>query len=150
LNVVGSLIWPAITHQPQQSPLKLIQVYLTFPLGEAALKINGGITLAIGVCLYLGTGMLYGMLFQVVLSRFFPDARLGRRLAVCSVLAIAVWLINFYGILSWLQPLAFGGRWILDNVDWWVAALTHLVYGWTMALVYPLGVYHPYRPTTES
>jgi len=37
-------------------------------------------------------------------------ASLMRRLAIASVLAIAIWLVNFYGILSWLQPLLFGGE----------------------------------------
>jgi hypothetical protein len=31
-----------------------------------------------------------------------------------------------------------GGRWIIDLTPWWVAMLTHLVFGWTMALIYPL------------
>ena len=62
-----------------------------------------------------------------------------------SLLALGVWLVNFYGILSWLQPLLFGGRWIVEQIPWWVAALTHLVFGWTMLIVYPLGRYTPYR-----
>ena len=44
----------------------------------------------------------------------------------------------------------FGGNWIVDTVPVWVGALTHLVYGWTMALVYPLGLYVPYRRQTEA
>src|SRR5260221_10728255 len=46
-NVVGSLL---VGHHP----LHLIQVYLTFPLGESALNMDGGVALAIGCCLYLG------------------------------------------------------------------------------------------------
>ena len=91
--------------------------------------------------MYLATGMLYGMLFVVVLSYFLPNAGVGGRLAACSILAIAVWGLNFYGLLAWLQPLLLGGRWIIDLVPWWVAALTHLVFGWTIALVYPLASY---------
>lgn len=150
LNVVGSLAWPYLRGGPNMHALRLIQVYLTFPLGKSALDTEGGIALAIGCCLYIGTGMIYGMIYQVIFSRFFPKAGLLRRIVVASVISIAIWLVNFYGILSWLQPLLFGGRWILDLVDWWVAALTHLVFGWTMALVYPLGVYHPYRVVTEK
>jgi hypothetical protein len=89
--------------------------------------------------MYLATGMIYGMLFVLALSYFLPNASVPGRLAACSVLAIAVWLVNFYGILTWLQPLAFGGRWINDLVPWWVAGLTHLLFGWTLAIVYPLG-----------
>ena len=74
-NVIGSYVWSELTGR-EQHPLRLIQVYLTFPLGAAALNINSGVTLAIGSCLYLGTGMLYGILFHVVQSRFAPHAGL--------------------------------------------------------------------------
>jgi hypothetical protein len=146
-NVVGSAAWSSVSGVPQH-PLELIRVYLTFPLGAAALEIESGLTLAIGCCLYVGTGMLYGVLFQLTLARFAHD-QLRRRLAVASGLALAIWALNFYGVLSWLQPALLGGRWILDLVPWWVAAVTHLVFGWTMALVYPLGVFIPYRADRE-
>ncbi len=67
-----------------------------------------------------------------------------------SALSIAVWLVNFYLILAWLQPLLFGGNWIVTEVPAWVAALTHLVFGWTMVLVYPFGIYVPYRVQSEQ
>ena len=80
-NVIGSYIWSEYTGR-EQHPLRLIQVYLTFPLGATALDINSGVTLAIGSCLYLGTGMLYGMLFHVVQSRFAPNAGFWARMAL--------------------------------------------------------------------
>ena len=137
--------WPDIAGAAEQHPLRLIQVYLTFPLGEQALTIDGGLTLAIGCCLYIGTGMLYGMVFQLAQARVVSGGSLLARLVLTSVLAILVWLVNFYGVLSWLQPWLFGGDWILRLVPAWVAAVTHLVYGWTMAFIYPLGEYVPYR-----
>jgi hypothetical protein len=137
-NVIGSVLWPAVSGHDQH-PLRLIQVFLTFPLGEAALNLNSGLLLAIGCLMYLATGMIYGMLFVLAISYFLPNMGIFGRLTACSVLAIAVWMVNFYGILSWLQPLVFGGRWITDLVPWWVAGLTHLLFGWTIALVYPLG-----------
>jgi hypothetical protein len=146
LNIVGALLFG-------KQPLELIRVYLTFPMGEQALDFNAvdnGLILSIGCCLYVATGMLYGMLFQIVLTRFTADSSLAVRFVVVSLLAIAVWLVNFYGVLSWLQPLLFGGRWIVDQIPWWVAAITHLVFGWTMLLVYPLGRYTPYRVQTEN
>ena len=142
VNVIGSVLWPAISGEAQH-PLRLIQVFLTFPLGASALQFDGGVVLALGCLLYLGTGMLYGMLFELAISYFIPHAGVRARLAACSILAILVWLLNFYGLLIWLQPALFGGRWIIELVPWWVAALTHLVFGWTMALIYPLGVYAP-------
>jgi hypothetical protein len=136
VNVIGSALWPAISGEAQ-NPLRLIQVYLTFPLGELALQLDSGATLAAGCILYLGTGMLYGMLFVLALSYFFPRANMWVRLVACSVLTLFVWTTNFYLILSWLQPLLFGGRWINNMIPWWIAAGTHLVFGWTVAMLYP-------------
>lgn len=144
-NVVGSLLFG-------KHPLELIRVYLTFPMGAEALDFNAvdnGIVLAVGVCLYVATGMLYGIVFQLVLTRFVAEASFPVRLAVVSALSIVIWLVNFYGILSWLQPLLFGGNWIVEQVPPVVAALTHLVFGWTMLLVSGLGRYTPYRLQTE-
>jgi hypothetical protein len=142
-NVVGSLL-------VQQHPLHLIQVYLTFPLGSAALRVDDGLTLAVGCCLYLGTGMVLGIPFQLILSGPLAGASFARRFAVVSGLAVLLWLINFYGILSWMQPLLFGGQWIVQEIPWWVGVLTHLVFGWTMLLVQPLGTFVPYQQSAEA
>ncbi|MFK7820272.1 MAG: hypothetical protein AB8G99_16235 [Planctomycetaceae bacterium] len=138
-----------------KNPLELIRVYLTFPLGEKALQLttgaDDGMIIAIGCCLYIGTGMLLGMFIHVGLKRFVPNAGLGVRIIVASIFATLLWLVNFYGLLAWLQPALFGGNWITDNavLPWWVAFATHLVFGWTMAVVYPWGQYRPYvRPAT--
>jgi hypothetical protein len=138
LNVIGSVLWPAVTGEPQH-PLRLVQVYLTFPLGESALGLNSGALLALGCVLYLATGMLYGMLFVLAISYLLPRADLGVRLAACSILALAVWAANFYLLLAWLQPVLLGGRWIAELIPWWVAVITHLVFGWTIAVLYPIG-----------
>jgi hypothetical protein len=139
MNVIGSVLWPAISGI-EQHPLRLIQVYLTFPLGESALKLQSGGVLAFGCLLYLGTGMLYGMLFETAIAYFVPRARAPARLAFCSILALLVWLVNFYCLIAWIQPLLFGGRWVVELIPWWVAVLTHLAFGWTLALIYPLGI----------
>ena len=137
-NVIGSLI-------VGQHPLRLIQVYLTFPLGEAALSsdLQTGITLAVGCCLYIGTGMLLGIPFQMALARFTPNASLVTRLIFATVLGVALWLVSFYGVLSWLQPMLFDGKWIADPnlLPPWVGAATHIVFAWTMAFLFPWG-YH--------
>jgi hypothetical protein len=124
-------------------PLELIRVYLTFPLGESALEINTGFTLAAGCCLYLGTGMIGGIPFHMILSGFFAKSSWKVRLMVASVLGIGVWLINFYGVLYWLQPLLIGGRWIVEQIPIAVAVLTHLVFGWTMLVVDHWGRFEP-------
>jgi len=146
-NVMGSVL-------VGQHPLQLIRVYLTFGLGEKALDLqidkgDGGLTLIIGCCLYIATGMLLGVLFQVVLSRFADKGILGQRLLIASLLSVAIWLVNYYLLLSWIQPLLFGGNWIVTEIPVWVAVMTHLVFGWTMALVYPLGAFEPYRVRSE-
>jgi len=141
-NVLGSV---AIG----QRPFKLLEVYLTFGLGEQALTIdtanNGPLALAIGGCLYVGTGMLLGIPFQMIFGRFGADKGFGWRLVVGSLIGLAIWLVNYYLVLSWLQPLVFGGNWIVEEIPVLVAAFTHLIFGWTMALTYPLGKYEPYR-----
>jgi hypothetical protein len=144
-NIVGSLIF-------EKQPLELIRVYLTFPMGAKALDFNevdNGLILAIGCCLYLGTGMVYGIFFQLALT-WLPNASFATRFVLVSLLALAIWVINFYAVLNWLQPLLFGGNWIVEQIPWWVAAMTHLVFGWTMLLVYPLGKYRPYRVETSA
>lgn len=140
-NVVGSVL-------VGQHPLQLIRVYLTFPLGESALKIESGLTLAIGCCLYLLTGMLLGIPFQLVLSRM--PSNLTTRFVVATALGLLIWIVNFYALLSWLQPLLIGGDWILAEIPWWVGALTHLVFAWTMLLVEPLGRFVPYEQPAEA
>jgi hypothetical protein len=144
-NVVGSLL-------VGQHPLQLIKVYLTFGLGERALdpQLDSGLALAIGCGLYIATGMLLGVLFQVVLSRFADRGSLPNRLLIASLFALLVWVVNYYLLIAWLQPRLFGGNWIVTQIPWWVGALTHLVFGWTMALTYPLGMYEPYRVQTEQ
>jgi hypothetical protein len=137
-NVIGSTAWSAISGEPQH-PLRLIQVFLTFPFGRAALQLSGGWLLAAGCILFLVTGMLYGMLFEYLVSYFLPHADVRTRIAVFSLFALGVWVVNFYALLMWLQPLLFGGRWITELVPWWVAAITHLLFGVTMGVIYPLG-----------
>ena len=142
-------------------PLQLIRIFLTFPLGEQALAltessspvVNDGLILTFGCCLYMATGMLIGMPLYMLLVKFCGKSGFAKRLLMASGLGLAIWLVNFYGILIWLQPILFKGNWITDNqiLPWWVAAGTHLVYAWTMAILYPLGLYLPIpRPMEEK
>ena len=130
--------------------LELIKVYLTFPMGEKALSLTSadqGLALAVGCCLYLTTGILLGIPVYYLLVKFCgTKSTLIGRLIWGSILALAVWGILFYGILSWLQPMLFGGRWIVDPevLPPWVAIATHLVFGWTLALLYPWGLFRPH------
>ena len=148
-NIVGSSM--AGLH-----PLRLIQVYLTFPLGERALSsdFNSGMVLALGCTLYLLTGMFLGVPFQIAMARFASNASWKQRLVIGSVFGLLLWAVNFYLILSWLQPLLIGGNWITDPkiLPPWIGAATHLVFAWTLALLYPWGEYTPFslRPTLQG
>ena len=136
LNVVGSAL-------VGKNPLELIRAYLTFPLGDQALEMESGLALAVGCCLYFGTGMLLGIPMYLALARWADHGSLGKRLVLASVVSVVIWLVNYYGILSWLQPMLVPDmspeNYIVNYVPWHVAMLTHLVFGWTMAVLYPLG-----------
>ena len=138
-------------------PLELIRVYLTFPLGAEALALadaaphvpvlRDGMVLTFGCCLYLVTGMLLGILYHAAMTRFvIPTLR--NRLIVCTMLSLLIWQGVFYFLLSWLQPFLFQVDWITNNqyLPWWVAGATHLIFGWTMALLTPMARYVPFRP----
>lgn len=145
-NIVGSA-WV------KQHPLELIRVYLTFPLGDRALDLSSGLSLAVGCCLYLGTGMVLGIPVFLALSRWSANGSLLKRLVVASVVSLLIWIVMYYGVLSWLQPAVVEMKpenLIVARVPTWVAALTHLVFGWTLALVYPLGAFTAYRRPLEQ
>jgi len=148
-NVVGSVLF-------DKDPLQLIRVYLSFailpidPRSPEAMKVASGMVLAIGCCLYLATGMVLGIPMQLLLTRWCGNASFGARFAVATGLGLALWVFNFYGMLSWLQPLLYGGRWIVEQIPWWVAALTHLVFAWTILLMQPLGVFVPYQVASKG
>lgn len=155
VNVIGAPI-------AGKSPLELIRVYLTFPLGEKALRlasdaqqvsvIGDGVIMAIGCCLYLGTGMVLGVPFFVSLVWLTEGKSTAYRLLIATLLAAGLWFVNFWCILSWLQPLLLGGRWITDPavLPVWVGLVTHLVFGWTLALLYPWGKFQAYQQPKAS
>lgn len=148
-NVVGSVL-------TGRHPLEIIRSYLTFPLGDQAFNLppdQNGLMLAIGCCLYLATGMFLGIPVYLALTRWGAGKSIGVKLMIATIVSLMIWVINFYGILSWLQPEVIDmspENLIVNRVPWWVAAATHLVFGWTMVLVYPLGDFVPYRRVTEK
>ena len=148
-NVIGSVL-------TGKHPLELIRTYLTFPLGDQAFDLppeQNGLMLAIGCCLYLGTGMVMGIPLYLALARFAGGKSLAKRLIVATIAALVIWVINYYGILSWLQAEVIEmseENLIINRVPWWVAAATHLVFGWTMALVYPLGEFISHQSVQQQ
>lgn len=117
-----------------QRALELIRVYLTFPMGARALEVDAGTVLTAGCVLYLATGAIYGVLIHLLLTVYFDRASNGRRLLAATAIGIGLWILNFYLILSWLQPLLLGDNWIVRLIPPWVGAATHLVFAWSVAL----------------
>jgi hypothetical protein len=137
-NVVGAPLFG-------ERPLQLIRVYLTFPMGARALEADQGLVLFVGCTLYLVTGALYGVAFHLPMTLYFAGASAARRFVVGSLAGLALWIVNFYFVLSWLQPLLLGGNWIVRLVPFWVAALTHLAFAWTMLVGELWGRFEPHR-----
>jgi hypothetical protein len=78
---------------------------------------------------------MYGIVFEVIMAKYFKTAARGQRVLAAVVLGLVIWIVNFYGILSWLQPMLFGGDWIISAIPFWVAALTHVVFALTMVII---------------
>ena len=114
--------------------LQLIRVYLTFPMGAQALEAETGLVVFVGVCLYLVTGALFGIGFHLLMSTVFASATSTKRFVISTLIGLGLWIVNYYLILSWLQPMLQGDNWIVRLVPFWVAALTHLAFVWTMFL----------------
>ena len=111
-NVIGAPI-------AGKNPLELIRVYLTFPLGEQALELTAGPGRlrrgrrrdpghSAAACTWR-PACCWGFPVYLALTRFAAKGGLIMRLIVASVVSLAIWAFNFYGILSWLQPLLIGG-----------------------------------------
>lgn len=137
-NVVGGPLFG-------QQPLDLIRVYLTFPMGERALTMEDGAILTIGCILYLATGALVGIALHLVFRSYFRGATASRRFVVATVMGVGLWVVSFYLILSWLQPMLLGGNWIVSMIPWWVGALTHLAFTWTLSVGESWARFEPYR-----
>ena len=67
--------------------------------------------------------------------RFFEKTAFGKRVIVSTLMGLGLWIVNFYFILSWLQPLLFGGNWIVRMIPAWVGCLTHLIFAWTVLMI---------------
>ena len=129
-------------------PLELIKVYLTFPMGEKALTLEADFALAAGACLYLLTGMIGGIPIHMILSRWFGQSTRMVRFVAATGLGIGVWLVNYYGLIAWLQPALIDGNWILKKIPIYVAIGTHLVFAWTILLAHRLGQFLPDQERT--
>ncbi|MCC6909582.1 MAG: hypothetical protein IT430_16710 [Phycisphaerales bacterium] len=135
VSAAVSLLWNvlgATLMLPDKHPLRIIQVYLTFGMGEEALDLepgpNRGLLLFAGSVLYLATGALFGILLQFILQGFFSRTGAMVRALICAAFGAGLWALNFLVLLPWIQPAAFGGNWIADETPWYVGLSTHLVF----------------------
>lgn len=127
-NVVGSVIF-------DKHPFELIRIFMTFPMGGSALTSDSATALVVGIILYIGTGACYGVIFEVIMAKYFKASSRMTRILAAITIGISIWLLNFYAILSWLQPMLFDGNWIISMIPFWVAALTHIVFALTMVAI---------------
>jgi hypothetical protein len=132
-NVIGAIL-------AGLDPFHLLRVYLTFPLGETVLqespfRSDNVVLLGASFALYLFAGMLLGGLFHSFLTRWLVRPTFFRRFLGATTLSLAVWVLVFYATLSWLQPLLIGGSWIVEQIPWYVGALSNLAFGWTVLLL---------------
>lgn len=136
-NVIGAAVLG-------EDPLKLLRVYSTILGGESATKTSEAVVLVFALGMHTLTGAICGAPIHVIYSRFFMGQPLVSRLLTGVWLGVIMWVVNFYGILAWLQPLLLGGTgsYIVQNVPWWVALLTHVAFTEVMLFLQPFAVFN--------
>jgi hypothetical protein len=128
-----------------QNPLRVLRVYGTFFLGPAALTTDDLDFFMLVAVVHFSVGAAAGAVFNVLVNRFAPP-RAGIQIALGAAYGLLMWIVNFYVVIAWLQPLLVGRAYVLEMMPPAVAALTHLVYGLTLGALQPLGRFVAYRP----
>ena len=139
-HIVGSLL-------VNQDPLRFLRVYGTVFLGARALTTEDLNFFMLVAIVHFSVGAIAGAVFHVLVNRFVPD-RGWLQVALGALYGLVMWIVNFYFILSWLQPRLVGEAYVLELMPAWIAALTHVIYGVTLGLLQPLGRFVPYRPVS--
>ena len=137
-NVLGSLV-------VDQDPLMFLRVYGTVFLGQKALVTDDLTFFMLVAVVHFSVGAIAGAVFHVGVNWFVPDRPVAQ-VALGALYGLLMWVVNFYGVLVWLQPRLVGEPIVLQLMPAWVAALTHVVYGLTLGMLQPLGRFTPYRP----
>jgi len=136
-NLVGSLVM-------NQDPLAFLRVYGTVFLGARALVTEELDFFMLVAVVHFSIGAAGGAVFHVAVNRWVPD-RPALQIALGAAYGLLIWVVNFYGILVWLQPRLVGQAYVLELMPVWVAAVTHVIYGVTLGVLQPLGRFVPYR-----
>jgi len=138
-NLVGSFI-------VNQDPMLILRVLGTFFIGKSALTTPDMTFLMLVMLTHLAVGAVAGAIFHLLLNLLWPGLSGLGVLCASAAFGILLWLVSFYGVISWLQPLLVGQAYILQMMPVWVALLTHVVYGLTLGLLQPMGKFVPYIP----
>ena len=140
LNIVGAAL-------VEGEPLKLLRIYSTILGGDKTIASSSAVILMFALGVHTLTGAICGAPIHVVYSRYFIGQRLGPRLLVGLVLGVIMWLVNFYGILYWFQPLVLGvdSSYIVDNIPFWVAVASHIAFTETVLLLQPFAVFNAHN-----
>jgi len=116
------------------APFMVLRFYATLRDGPNALLMTDRSFLLSAILMHLAVGSALGAIFFLIVCGRGIE-RFTHYLATGIAFGLFVWFVNFYLLLSWLQPLINGKAYILENIPWWVAAMTHGLYGLTIALV---------------
>jgi len=137
LNVAGAAL-------VGEHPLEILRVYSTILGGAKTAEGSDAVVLMFALGVHTFTGAVCGAPIHVVYSRFFVAVSLGRRVLAGILLGIAMWLVNFYGVLVWLQPLLHHepSSYIVDHMPAWVAVLTHVAFTSSMLALQPLAIFN--------
>jgi hypothetical protein len=138
MHVLGSVLIA-------QDPLRILRVYGTVFLGPKALTTDDLNFFMLVAVVHFSVGAAAGAVFHVLVNRLVPD-RWPLQLVLGAAYGLLMWIVNFYVVIAWLQPRLWGEAYVLELMPVWVAALTHVVYGLTLAVLQPLGRFVPYRP----
>jgi hypothetical protein len=117
------------------APFMLLRFYATLHDGSAALLMDDWRFFLSAFFMHLAVGSLLGAVFVVIVSGRELFEKLSHYLGAGVLFGLAIWVLNFYLLLSWIQPLMNGRAYILENIPWWVAAGTHAIFGITVASV---------------
>jgi hypothetical protein len=136
-HVVGSLL-------VNQDPLLFLRVYGTFFLGAAALTTDDLNFFMLVAIVHFSVGASAGAVFQVFIGRYGPT-RWSAQILLGGLYGLLMWVVNFFFVISWLQPMLVGKAYVLELMPIWVGACTHVIYGLTLGVLQPIGRFVPYR-----
>lgn len=142
-NVVGSMFI-------DQDPMMLIRIFGTFFRGQEALTTDDQSFIMLVLMVHFTVGAVGGAIYHLAVNRRWADRSYGYKILLGAGWGLAIWIVNFYLVLSWLQPLLVGEAFILKMIPFWVAALTHVVYGLILGILQPIGRFVPYSQPREE